>query len=73
LEDVDIILIDIQDVGTRFYTFISSVQEILESAFENNKSVILLDRPNPNGFYIDGPVLDTTYRSFVGMLPIPIV
>jgi len=73
LQDVDVILIDIQDVGTRFYTFISSVQEILEAAFENNKSVILLDRPNPNGFYIDGPVLDTTYRSFVGMQPIPIV
>ena len=73
LKDVDMIIIDIQDVGTRFYTFISSVQEILEAAFENNKSVILLDRPNPNGFYVDGPVLDTAYKSFVGMQPIPTV
>ncbi|MBY0348630.1 MAG: DUF1343 domain-containing protein [Hydrotalea flava] len=73
LKNVDVIIIDIQDVGTRFYTFISSVQEMLEAAFENNKSVILLDRPNPNGFYVDGPVLDTAYKSFVGMQPIPTV
>jgi len=73
LKDVDIMLIDIQDVGTRFYTFISSVQEFLESAIENNKPLIILDRPNPNGFYVDGPVLDTAFKSFVGMQPIPIV
>ena len=73
LKDVDVMLFDIQDVGTRFYTFISSLEEYLESAIENNKPLIILDRPNPNGFYVDGPVLDTTYKSFVGMQPIPIV
>jgi uncharacterized protein YbbC (DUF1343 family) len=73
LSDVDVMLIDIQDVGTRFYTFISSVQEFIEAAFENSKPLIILDRPNPNGFYVDGPVLDTAYKSFVGMQPIPTV
>jgi uncharacterized protein YbbC (DUF1343 family) len=64
---------DIQDVGTRFYTYISSLQEFIESAIQNNKPLILLDRPNPNGFYVDGPVLDSNYKSFVGMQPIPVV
>jgi uncharacterized protein YbbC (DUF1343 family) len=73
LKNVDIMLFDIQDVGTRFYTYISSMQEYLEAAVENDKPMILLDRPNPNGFYVDGPVLDTAFRSFVGMQPIPIV
>ncbi len=73
LKDVDVMLIDIQDVGTRFYTFISTVQEFLESAIENNKPLIILDRPNPNGFYVDGPVLDTAFKSFVGMQPVPTV
>lgn len=73
LKDVDVLLFDIQDVGTRFYTFISSLEEFLESAIENNKPLLILDRPNPNGFYVDGPVLDTAYKSFVGMQPIPIV
>jgi len=74
LQDVDILLFDIQDVGTRFYTYISSLQEFMESAAENNKPLIVLDRPNPNGHYVDGPVLeDTSLRSFVGMQPIPIV
>lgn len=73
LKDVDILLFDIQDVGTRYYTFISSLQEFMEAAFENNKPLIILDRPNPNGFYVDGPVLDTAYKSFVGMQPVPIV
>ena len=73
LKNVDIMLFDIQDVGTRFYTFISSLQEYMESAFENGKPLIILDRPNPNGFYVDGPVLDTAYRSFIGMQPVPIV
>lgn len=73
LENVDVMLFDIQDVGTRFYTFISSLEEFLESAVENNKPLIILDRPNPNGFYVDGPVLDTTFKSFVGMQPVPIV
>lgn len=73
LADVDILLFDIQDVGTRFYTFISSLQEFMEAAFENGKPLLILDRPNPNGFYVDGPVLDTTYKSFVGMQPVPMV
>jgi uncharacterized protein YbbC (DUF1343 family) len=73
LKDVDILIFDIQDVGCRFYTYISSLQELMESAAENNKPLIILDRPNPNGHYVDGPVLDTAVRSFVGMQPIPIV
>jgi uncharacterized protein YbbC (DUF1343 family) len=73
LKDVDIMLFDIQDVGTRFYTYISSLQEYMEAAFENSKPLMILDRPNPNGFYVDGPVLDTAYKSFVGMNPIPTV
>lgn len=73
LQDVDVLLFDIQDVGTRFYTFISSLQEFMEAAFEHGKPLMILDRPNPNGFYVDGPVLDTAYRSFVGMQPVPVV
>ncbi|HXL58744.1 MAG TPA: DUF1343 domain-containing protein [Chitinophagaceae bacterium] len=73
LKDVDILLFDIQDVGLRFYTYISSLQYFLESAIENKKPIMILDRPNPNGFYVDGPVLDTAYKSFVGMQPIPVV
>lgn len=73
LQDVDVMLFDIQDVGTRFYTYISSLEEYINSAIENNKPLIILDRPNPNGFYVDGPVLDTAYKSFVGMQPIPMV
>jgi uncharacterized protein YbbC (DUF1343 family) len=73
LADVDILVFDIQDVGVRFYTFISSLQEYMEAAFENSKPLMILDRPNPNGHYVDGPVLDTAYRSFVGMQPVPIV
>lgn len=73
LADVDVLLFDIQDVGTRFYTYISSLQEFMDAAFEHGKPLMILDRPNPNGFYVDGPVLDTAYKSFVGMQPIPIV
>jgi uncharacterized protein YbbC (DUF1343 family) len=73
LADVDILLFDIQDVGVRFYTYISSLQKYLESAIENNRPLIILDRPDPNGFYVDGPVLDPKFRSFVGMQPIPVV
>ena len=73
LKDVDILVFDIQDVGVRFYTFISSLQYYLEAALENHKPLLLLDRPNPNGFYVDGPVLDMKFKSFVGMQPVPIV
>jgi len=73
LKDVDIMLFDIQDVGTRFYTFISSLEYYMEAAFENSKPLLILDRPNPNGFYVDGPVLDQKFKSFIGMQPVPIV
>jgi len=72
IKDVDVLIFDIQDVGTRFYTYISSMQEFLEFALENHKPLMILDRPNPNGFYVDGPVLDPKFKSFVGMQPIPI-
>ncbi len=70
---VDVLVFDIQDVGVRFYTYISSLQYFLEAALENHKPLLILDRPNPNGFYVDGPVLDMKFKSFVGMQPIPIV
>lgn len=73
LKDVDILIFDIQDVGVRFYTFISSLEEFMESALESGKPLLLLDRPNPNGFYVDGPVLDKKYQSFVGRQSVPIV
>ena len=73
LKGVDIMLFDIQDVGVRFYTYINSMQHFLEAALENSIPMILLDRPNPNGFYVDGPVLDLKYKSGVGLQPIPIV
>jgi len=73
LKDIDVMLFDIQDVGVRFYTYISSLQYYLEAALENNKHLIVLDRPNPNGHYIDGPVLKPAFRSFVGMQPVPVV
>ncbi len=73
LEDIDIVIFDIQDVGVRFYTFISTLHYIMEACAENNKGMIVLDRPNPNGFYIDGPVLEPEYRSFVGMHEVPLV
>ena len=73
LADVDIMLYDIQDVGVRFYTYISTLQRFMESAAENGKELLILDRPNPNGFYVDGPVLEEAYRSFIGMQPVPVV
>ncbi|MFO7256543.1 MAG: DUF1343 domain-containing protein [Bacteroidota bacterium] len=72
LTDVDVAVFDIQDVGTRFYTYISTLHYVMEACAENGKKVIVLDRPNPNS-YVDGPVLDTAFRSFVGMHPIPVV
>jgi uncharacterized protein YbbC (DUF1343 family) len=73
LEDIDVLVFDIQDVGTRFYTYISSLQYFMEAAKENNKPLIILDRPNPNGHYVDGPVLEKAFSSFVGKNTIPIV
>lgn len=73
LEGVDLMVFDIQDVGTRFYTYISSLEEYMMAAMENDIPLMVLDRPNPNGFYIAGPILDTAARSFVGMQAVPIV
>jgi len=73
LNDVDIVLYDIQDVGARFYTYISTLHYVMEACAENGKKLIVLDRPNPNGHYVDGPVLQKEYSSFVGMHPVPIV
>lgn len=73
LKDVDILVYDLQDVGVRFYTYISTLQYAMEACAEAGKQLIVLDRPNPNAGYIDGPVLDTSLRSFVGMQPIPVV
>ena len=73
LAGVDVMLFDIQDVGVRFYTFISSLEGYMEACFLNNKQLIILDRPNPNIHYVDGPVLEPKYRSFVGMQPVPVV
>jgi len=71
--DLDIIVFDIQDVGARFYTYISTLHYVMEAAAENNVKVIVLDRPNPNGFYVDGPVLKKGFESFVGMHKVPVV
>ena len=74
LKDVDVVIFDLQDVGCRFYTYISTLHYVMEACAENNIPLIVLDRPNPNGHYVDGPVLDTAhYRSFVGMHPVPVV
>lgn len=73
LKGIDVIVFDIQDVGVRFYTYISTLHYVMEACAENNIQLIVLDRPNPNGHYIDGPVLNIKYRSFVGMDPIPLV
>lgn len=73
LENIEQIIFDIQDVGVRFYTYISTMHYVMEACAENNIPFLVLDRPNPNGHYIDGPVLDTNFRSFVGMHPIPLV
>jgi uncharacterized protein YbbC (DUF1343 family) len=73
LENVDIVLFDIQDVGLRFYTYISTLHYVMEACAEQNIPILVLDRPNPNGHYVDGPVLEMEYQSFVGMHPVPVV
>lgn len=73
LADVDVLVYDLQDVGARFYTYISTLEYCMEACAENGKQLIIFDRPNPNGFYVDGPVLQKEHRSFVGMQPIPVV
>lgn len=73
MQGIDIVVFDIQDVGARFYTYISSLQYMMEACAMAHIPMIILDRPNPNGFYVDGPVLQPAYKSFVGMQCIPIV
>ncbi|MFD2528798.1 exo-beta-N-acetylmuramidase NamZ family protein [Polaribacter marinaquae] len=73
LKNIDIVVFDIQDVGARFYTYISSLHYVMEACAEANIPVLLLDRPNPNAHYIDGPVLETSHKSFVGMHNVPVV
>lgn len=73
LEGVEIIVFDIQDVGARFYTYISTLHYVMEAAAENGISVVIFDRPNPHGNYVDGPILKPEFSSFVGMHPIPVV
>ncbi len=73
LENIDILIFDLQDVGTRFYTYLSTLHLCQEACAENNIKLIILDRPNPNGYYVDGPILEEKYKSFVGLDPIPIV
>ncbi len=73
LADVDILVFDVQDVGCRFYTYLSTMVYAMEACAENNKKLVILDRPNPNGKYIDGPTLDLKFKSFVGVLPIPVL
>jgi uncharacterized protein YbbC (DUF1343 family) len=73
LANIDLVIFDIQDVGARFYTYIGTMHYIMEAAAENNIKVLILDRPNPNGYYVDGPILEDKFKSFVGMHPVPIV
>ena len=73
LHSIDIMVFDIQDVGVRFYTYISTLHYVMEACAENKIPLLILDRPNPNGYYVDGPVLDIQYKSFVGMHPVALV
>ena len=73
LDDVDIMVFDIQDVGVRFYTYLSTLHYVMEACAENDIPLILLDRPNPNGGYIDGPVMQAEFSSFIGLHPVPLV
>lgn len=72
LADAEVVIFDIQDVGARFYTYISTLHYIMEACAENKKPLIVLDRPNPNGFFVDGPVLKKEFASFIGMDPVPV-
>lgn len=73
LEDLDVVIFDIQDVGVRFFTYIGTLHYVMEACAENGKKLIVLDRPNPNASYIDGPVLLPEFKSFIGMHPVPVV
>ena len=72
LDDIDLVIFDIQDIGVRYFTYIGTLHRVMESCAENNKELLILDRPNPNGYFIDGPILDMDYQSGIGMHPVPI-
>jgi len=73
LKNIDIMIFDIQDVGARFYTYISTLTYVMEGCAENNIPLIVLDRPDPNGYYVDGPVMEKAFQSFVGLHPVPVI
>ena len=73
LKNIDIVIFDIQDVGVRFYTYLTTLHYVMEACAENNKQLLVFDRPNPNGYYVDGPILEEKFKSMVGMHPIPLV
>jgi len=73
LEDIEVVVFDIQDVGARFFTYIGTMHYLMEACAENNKLMLVLDRPNPNGDYVDGPILREAHKSFIGMHPVPVV
>eukprot|EP01136_Pigoraptor_vietnamica_P014552 Opistho-1_new@56854 len=73
LEGIDIVIFDIQDVGARFYTYTSTMHYVMEACAETGKTILVLDRPNPMGHLVDGPVLDRKFASFVGLNPVPVV
>lgn len=73
LAGIDVVVYDIQDIGVRFYTYISTMTYVMEACAENGKPLVILDRPNPNGFYIDGPVMTDIYKSFLGLHDVPVV
>jgi len=72
LKGIDLVIFDIQDVGARYYTYFATLHHVMEACAENNIEVMILDRPNPNGYFVDGPVLDTAFHSGVGMHPVPV-
>ncbi len=73
LADLDVVVFDIQDIGVRFYTYIASLSLLMEACGENGKTLVVLDRPSPNGYYVDGPVMKKGFTSFLGFFPIPVV
>lgn len=72
LQDVDLMVFDIQDVGARYYTYLATMHRVMEACAENGKELLILDRPNPNGYFVDGPVLDMELKSGIGMHPVPV-
>ena len=72
LADVDLMIFDVQDVGARFYTYINTLSHVMEACAENGKELLILDRPNPHGFCVDGPILEPHLKSGIGMFPVPI-